>query len=249
MMAFNHKSMLPDRKLRLLDDREGHWYETPDGRVLPSITTMLNGLDKRLWYYGWVQSIADKNGTTFGEAEGVAKGISESSMKVGTRMHKLAEFYLHNTGLDAIRKVYADEPGEFEHSPMELFEKIRPWLDAHVDNIHAVEGRMHSKRLGLAGTTDFIAEVDGVLSVGDFKNFRRKKYPSDIRKYLVQGTAYADMFEELTGTEIRQIVIICAVWGEKELQIFKGDPADYRAELYDRIAEFKNKVNIEENRT
>jgi len=196
-----------------------------------------------------VQSIANNERLTWDMAEKVAKDISNASMKVGTRMHKLAEFYLHNISIEAIRKVWADEQGEFEHSPMDLFEKIRPWLDRHVDNVYMVEGRMFSKSLGLAGTTDFIAEVDGVLSVGDFKNFRRKKYPSDIKKYLVQGTAYATMFEELTGLRPSQVVIICAVWGENELQVFKGDPDDYRKELRDKIAEFREKTNISEKKT
>lgn len=241
-MMFAHKKIPDVPRPELLDDREGHWYRAESGKVYPSVTTMLNGIDRRLWYYGWVQSIADREDTTFAEAEGIAKGISESSMRVGTRMHRFCEDWLNNRDRGDMWQEYDLEDAEYEYDPLRLFRPVSRWLDAHVDNVRMVEGRMFSERLGLAGTADFVAEIDGVLGVGDFKNFRRKKSPSDAKKYLIQGTAYATMFEEITGEEVKKVSVICSVWGEKKLQVFEADPADHRAELYDCIARFESKA-------
>lgn len=233
---FNHKNLpsfeLPT--LELLDDREGHWYRSESGEIFPSITTMLGSIDGKPWYKFWIQKIMRDHGVSDWEAEYIAKDIGDSSMAVGTRMHKFAEDYLNN------KTIEVENLDEYETSPFNLFIKIKKYLDDHINDIYLVEKKMFSKDLGLAGTTDFIAHVDGVLSIGDFKNFRKRKYPSNVKKYFVQGTAYAIMFEELTGIHIPQVVIIGAVWNG-EVQIFKANTDDYRDILYSNIEKFKTK--------
>ena len=70
---------------------------------------------------------------------------------------------------------------------------------------------MFSKQLKLAGTTDCIAEYNGVLSIIDFKTSNNNKPESMIQDYFKQCTAYAIMYNELYGETIENIVILMTV--------------------------------------
>jgi ATP-dependent exoDNAse (exonuclease V) beta subunit len=59
-----------------------------------------------------------------------------------------------------------------------------------IDNIHCLEGAMYSKQLGVAGTTDCIAEFDGELAVIDFKTSKKPKPREWIENYFVQAMFY-----------------------------------------------------------
>lgn len=80
--------------------------------------------------------------------------------------------------------------------------------DRYIDDIRIVEGRMSSDVLRVAGTADLIAHFDGVLSVIDWKTSRRKKKRDWITGYFIQESAYAQMFYELTGIRVHQLVTV-----------------------------------------
>jgi genome maintenance exonuclease 1 len=63
----------------------------------------------------------------------------------------------------------------------------------------------------MAGTVDCIADFDGKLSVIDFKTSKKLKEKDWITGYFWQATAYAIMYEELTGIPVPKIVIMIAV--------------------------------------
>ena len=80
-----------------------------------------------------------------------------------------------------------------------------------INQIHALETRLYSDHLQVAGTVDCIAQYKGTLSVIDFKTSKREKDKADISDYFMQCAAYAVAFEERTGIPVPQLVIIMAI--------------------------------------
>ena len=102
---------------------------------------------------------------------------------------------------------------------------------------------MFSHYLGLAGRVDCIAEFDGELAVIDFKTSTKEKNEDHIEHYFVQETAYAAMFLERTGIEVKKIVTLIAT-EEGTIQIFqKYNLDDYLQLLKSYIEEFVRSKN------
>ena len=183
----------PPRKLDDLKSEtinNGRFYTTPDGKKLPSVTTVIGAMGKKA-IYEWRQRVgADE-----------ANRISRIASGRGTRMHTLCEKYLNN---EEFVKPMPDA--------LSLFNTIKPYLN-NINNIHYQECALWSTRIGMAGRVDCIAEYNGVLSVIDFKTSSRVKTKEDIPAYFAQCVAYALMYEELVGVKIHQIVVIMAVEG------------------------------------
>ena len=125
-----------------------------------------------------------------------------------------------------------------------MFTQIKNTLDEHVDNIHMQEERLYSKFLELAGTVDLVAEYDGKLSIIDFKTSTKIKDVKYIKGYLMQASAYAIMYEELTEIPVSQTVIIIAVDDEPAPQIFIQKRDDWVGPLLDTRQKYKAKYGI-----
>ena len=189
-------------------------YETPSGRAYPSITTV-TGLLKRQAIQEWRERVGAEE----------ANKISGRASSRGTRVHSLCEDYLSNLEVT---------PNYLDH---ELWQGITPLLD-RINNIHALETKLYSDHLEVAGTVDCIAEFDGKLSVIDFKTSSRVKSHDDIHDYYMQCSAYAVAFEERTNLPVSQLLIVMAVddhdpllFFEKRdnwIDKFKQLPEDYR---------------------
>ena len=127
-----------------------------------------------------------------------ANEITRKATARGTDMHTLTEHYLLNAELPKV-------------APMgDMLFKIAKSTLNNIDNIHALEGSLYSKELGVAGTVDCIAEYNGELSVIDFKTSKAPKPREWIDGYFVQAAAYACMYYELTGIAVKKLVIIMA---------------------------------------
>lgn len=181
------------------------YYVTPDGKKLPSVTTVL-GAQKKAAIMAWRKRVGEE----------VANKISRQATSRGTNMHTLCEYYLNNE---------PKPPGTVMPDAKEMFIAVKPYLNK-INNIHYQEVGLWSAQLGLAGRVDCIGEYEGVLSVIDFKTSKRIKGRDDILDYFWQCTAYALMYEELTGQAIHELVIIMAVENEQPL-IFKEKTADH----------------------
>jgi len=101
-----------------------------------------------------------------------------------------------------------------------MWKSIQPHLDC-INNIHALEDKLFSDHLEVAGTVDCIGEYNGNLSVIDFKTSSRLKSKDDIRDYFMQCSAYAVAFEELTNIPVSQLIIIMAVEDKQPLVFFE----------------------------
>ena len=187
-------------------------------------------------YYPSVTSITSfKNAKFFKEwrtkiGEDEANRITARATQRGTAFHSIAEDYI-NGELD-LDKYLDNNP-----LSVRMFQSAKDTLN-RIDNIHCLESFLYSHYLGLAGRVDCIAEFDGELAVIDFKTSTKEKKEDYIEHYFVQETAYAAMFLERTGIEVKKIVTLIAT-EEGSIQIFqKHNLDDYLQLLKSYIEEF-----------
>ena len=205
------KSKLPVTKGKKVD---GFRFYDIDGKAYPSITTVL-GIQKKAQLQEWRDKIGEK----------VANWEMGRAARRGKATHLLIEQYIK--GLT---------PSERGVLPLGLFRLIKPYVD-QIDNIHCLETIMYSKKLTIAGQVDCIAEYNGKLSVIDFKTANKERQESWIENYFMQTTAYAQMYEELFGKEIEQIVILLAS-EDGSVQSFIKEKKDYMDPLKKSINDF-----------
>ena len=205
------KSKLPVTKGKKVD---GFRFYDIDGKAYPSITTVL-GIQKKAQLQEWRYKIG----------ENVANWEMGRAARRGKATHLLIEQYIK--GLT---------PSERGVLPLGLFRLIKPYVD-QIDNIHCLETIMYSKKLTIAGQVDCIAEYNGKLSVIDFKTANKERQESWIENYFMQTSAYAQMYEELFGKEIEQIVILLAS-EDGSVQSFIKEKKDYMDPLKKSINDF-----------
>ena len=211
---FNHDFVLNRVELKRMEIDGVRYYEVPGGEKYKSVTTILGEKIPNPALDAWKARI--------GEEE--AKKISEQAARRGTAVHELAERYVANEE----KYIKGAMPAN-----VSTFMSLRKMLDKHVDNIKGIELQMYSHILKTAGTSDLIAEYDGVLSVIDYKTSKKLKQESWIQNYFIQSTVYALMFKELYNTPIDQIVIAIAVDHESEPQVFVKDISSYTEKVFE----------------
>ena len=206
MKKFIHRDDVGDFEIPERVEKDGkRFYVTSDGNHYPSITTIL-AQQENLGLEAWKAKV--------GEAE--AKRISQESAHIGTAVHQMAEFYLSN---------YIIKLKNEEKKIVDTFNRLR-FLLGNINNIVGLEIPLFSDLLRVAGTTDCIAEYNGQLSIIDFKTSRKPKKEEWIDDYYMQTFAYKLMFEEMTGIEIQQIVILVACVESFDVQVFKKPAKD-----------------------
>ena len=118
-----------------------------------------------------------------------------------------------------------------------MFTQLKPTLEKSINNIFAQECGLWSEKYRLAGRVDCIAEWNGVPSIIDFKTSRSERKDEYNFEYYMQASAYAEMFEERTGREINQIVIL-VVTEDGQVQEFVKEKHEYLQPLIETIDMF-----------
>lgn len=166
---------------------EGRRYVTPDGKIYPSVTTVLGIMSKEK-LVEWRAKVGQE----------FADSYSKQAAERGTRIHEHCENYLLGKQI-VLNPFLAEESNMFKN------------MKTHLDNfqeIHALETRMWSDHLQVAGTVDCIAVIDGVLHIIDFKTSGRYKTREDIPSYFMQCAAYSLMFYERTGVIVNKMRVL-----------------------------------------
>ena len=206
------------------------FYMTPTG-TYPSITTVLGvRKEKKAGLQAWRNRVG----------EDVANHIMRTAAGRGTAVHHMCEDFLNN------KEVIKEEQ---KFLPWCLFSQLKPTLEKSVNNIYAQECGLWSEKYRVAGRVDCIAEWNGVPSIIDFKTSRSERKDDYNFEYYMQASAYAEMFQERTGIEINQIVIL-VVTEDGLVQEFVKDKNDYLQDLVDTIDQFTEewvKENEESN--
>ena len=144
-------------------------YVTPEGKLYPSITTVLGELSKAA-IQAWRKRV--------GEEE--ANKISGKASRRGTSVHSVCESYIKNEEGFLDKETY---------NIIELFKTIEPFFE-RINNVHGVELALYSDHFGIAGRTDLIAEFDGTLSIIDYKTSNKAKKKEWCESYFAQGAFY-----------------------------------------------------------
>lgn len=210
-MNFKHDLVnLPE--LKTVQTENGRFYVGTDGKKYPSVTTVLGRRKEKLKaIWEWRQRVGDEQ----------ANRISGRAARRGTSVHKLVERYVLNENIDLRREMPLN---------IEMFNSIKPVINENLALVKAVEVTLKSDALKLAGRTDLIGHWKSVNSVIDIKTSTRIKDEDDILDYFLQCTAYAIMFEELTGIETPKIVVVIAN-EDNEPSIFEKSRSEYETEL------------------
>ena len=199
------------------------FYITPDGNKYPSVTTVCS--------LATVQKIKEWRKRVGNEK---ANKISAKASSRGTKVHKLVEDYVGNKELN------------FEDVlPVNLFmfKQIKPILDTYLENVYAIECPLYSDYLRVAGQCDCVGIFQGKPAIIDFKTASKRKRRSWITNYFMQESAYAVMFEEMTGKPIVNLVTIIAVAND-EPQLFVEQRDDHIGYFQQWRQTYKERYNV-----
>ena len=223
MTRYNHVPVtLPKLETKTIDRKR--YYITPMGSVYPSITTVLSIRNKE-GLTAWRKRVGNE----------VANYVAGKAAARGTKVHHMCEDYLNNQHIDWPHKW---EEHRKDFLPWCLFNELSKVVLCHIDDIYAQECSLYSDKYKVAGRVDCIANYKEKLSVIDFKTSTKERSDAWNENYYVQCSAYAEMFEELTGENIDQIVVL-VVTEDGTVQEFIKEKSQYTDLLVDAISDWR----------
>jgi genome maintenance exonuclease 1 len=230
-VEFNHVPVsLPPLQTRSIDKKR--FYITPEGAEYPSITTVLSSRNKA-GLHEWRKRVGDE----------VANYVSGKAASRGTKVHHMCEDYLNNMAIKFPSK-WAKHKKDF--FPYCLFTQLQEKVLQNIDDIYAQEAGLYSDKYKVAGRVDCVSEYNGVPSVIDFKTSTKERKDDWNENYYIQGSAYAEMFQERTGIVIDQVVIL-VVTEDGTVQEFVKCKHDYLDALTETVTEWRNQNETPNN--
>ena len=190
-------------------------YCTPDGRKLPSVTTILDRTkpeESRRALNEWKKRVGTEK----------AQQITTEAANRGTRMHSYLEHYVKTGEMpQAGTNPYAWASHEMARSVIEQ------GLKGKVTEFWGVEIPLYFPNL-YAGTTDGCGIHLGEESILDYKQTNKPKKEEWIDDYKLQLVAYALAHNEIYGTKIRKGVVLMCVKPELDQQFNIVKPPIYQ---------------------
>jgi genome maintenance exonuclease 1 len=189
------------KQAELIEKDNAHFYQTPNGEIYPSITTILQNTmsnEKKESLQNWK------------EQEIASEYITQEAAIIGTETHKLIENHINEVR----------QTDEVRLLSVAHFNNLIPFLQK-INDVHGTELRLYSDVMKLAGTSDCIANYDGELSIIDYKTKRSNQKEEWMTDHFIQGTAYSQMFKELTGIEVKQVVILVSSEKNSKMEFVK----------------------------
>ena len=214
---FNHIQIsLPEVTTETINRKR--FYVTPEGNKYPSITTVLS-TRKKEGLFEWRKRVGND----------VANYIARTSASRGTKVHHMCEDYLNNE--------FDEEKHKKDFLPFCLFNQLKDQALCNLDNIYAQEAGLYSDKYKVAGRVACVAEYKDTLSIIDFKTSTKERSDDWNENYYIQGSAYAEMFEERTKIKIDQVVIL-VVTEDGTVQEFVKSKQDYLPMLEESMNEW-----------
>jgi len=205
------------KQAKLIEKDNAHFYQTPTGEIYPSITTILQGTmsdEKKVSLQNWK------------EQEIAADYITQEAATIGTETHKLIENHINEVR----------QTDEVRLLSVAHFNNLIPFLQK-INDVYGTELRLYSNIMKLAGTSDCIANYDGELSIIDYKTKRSNQKEEWMTDHFIQGTAYSQMFKELTGIEVKQVVILVSSEKNSRMEFVKNTE-NYKDLLTKRLNQY-----------
>tara|TARA_Y100001951_G_C11290113_1_gene271544 strand:- start:1030 stop:1788 length:759 start_codon:yes stop_codon:yes gene_type:complete len=190
----------------ILDFNEGKHIYKVEGEYAPSVTTILNSINKPAlipWAASegakWFSNNAAGFLTKELSVDDVAKGIrgaykekSRSAMDIGQMVHSWCEkAILWKLGAGDIPEMPDNEAAK---SSIGAFQD---WIKTHDIKWISAEQKVYNRRYKYAGTVDAVAEIDDEFCVVDFKTSARI-----YDEYHLQCAAYAECVQDIYGREV-----------------------------------------------
>ena len=199
-------------------------YETPDGRQVPSVTTVLSATKDMTHLHAWRKRIGVEK----------AQQITTESANIGTVMHRSLE--KHVKGEDRT-------PGSNL-----IQQKAHAMANVIIDNglndvseVWGSEVSLYYPEL-YAGTTDLVGVFKGAPAIMDFKQSRRLKKKEWVEDYFLQLVAYAEAHNKTYDTDIKTgRIFICTQ--NNEYQTFEiDDYAKWTGKWYAKLEQYYKKI-------
>jgi genome maintenance exonuclease 1 len=189
-------------------DGEIRQYQTPEGNIYPSVTTILGKMSDHSFLDDWAEKI--------GENE--AEKITKRSARRGSSMHSILERYVLNQDLELHKEMPIN---------VSLFSQIRKHLDLNLTEVYCSEGRIYSDKLKVAGSVDLVGKWKGKNAIIDFKSSGKSKKAEWVENYFLQGTLYSMAWWERTGMICNDVVILIGCEEENKAQAFEVKASDW----------------------
>jgi len=195
-------------------------YNVKDKVLYPSVTSIISFISREK-FASWRARVGEKE----------ANRKNKHATTRGTKLHRVFEENLQNGDYKSL--------DEYQAPLIQLmFGSAKSYLDEKLSNIYQQETNMYSDRLCLAGTVDLICDVDGELSIVDFKTSEKAKPEEWLEDYFVQLSAYWAMFSERTGVVPKKLVVfLVAESGEVQI-VERTNPLDYLKTLRNYVSQF-----------
>jgi hypothetical protein len=203
---------------RLMEDNV-RYYDV--GNVCyPSVTSVISFISRKK-FADWRARVG----------EAAANKKTKHATTRGTKLHKVLEVYIDNGDYQTL--------DEYQSPLIQLmFKAAKSQLDSRLNTIYQQETNMSSDRLCLAGTVDLICEVDGELSIVDFKTSEKEKPEEWLEDYFVQLSAYWAMFSEKTGVVPKKLVVFLVAENGDVQIVERTNVMNYLTKLQDYATQF-----------
>jgi hypothetical protein len=187
-------------------------YLTPDGKAVPSVTTILDKTkpaEARAALANWKKAVGEQK----------AQQITTEAASRGTRMHTYLENYIKG---DVLKETVTNP---FAQQSLDMAKIVIEQGFPKISEVWGSEVPLYFPEL-YAGTTDCCGMHDGDESILDFKQTNKPKKLEWIGDYFLQLTAYALAHNKIHGTNIRKgVILMCSK--DFEYQEFILEPKDF----------------------
>ena len=174
-------------------------YETPDGKKVPSVTTILDATkpeEARRALREWKKRVGYDN----------AKQIAKEASNYGTSMHKFLEDFCANGELTEI----ASNANYIYQNTYKMAKTVVDNGLCHLQEAWAIEAPLFYTGL-YAGTTDLAGVWKARESIVDFKQTNKPKKEEWIGDYKLQLAAYGEAHNHMFGTNIKRgVILMCS---------------------------------------
>ena len=224
-IVYNQK--YPYGELAKVTKNHKRHYETPDGRQVPSVTTVLSATKDMTHLHAWRKRIGAEK----------AQQITTESANIGTVMHHSLE--KHVKGED--RTPGSNLIQQKAHTMANVI------IDNGLKNVSEVWGSevsLYYPEL-YAGTTDLVGVYKGNPCIMDFKQTNKPKKLEWVEDYFLQLTAYAIAHNEVHGTDIREgHIFMCSRAGEyQQFDLWPDEFDEWEQEWWNRCTQYYEKNN------
>jgi len=195
------------------------------GKVYPSVTSVLSVGDSPDWYEAWVDRVGAQK----------AEAITRIAGDRGTMIHAACQDFVCTGNIDLVKPMMMPDD-------LYRFGLIKKEL-SKLDLVRAVEYKQICKQYAVAGTADLIAYYNGLLTVFDYKSSNKPKQEESFQSFWMQTALYALAWNEEHPDElVTQLGIIPVNDQEMFIKprflplnyVKSNDLADIRAEFKKR---------------